>query len=221
MTAVRERVARAGLGPTRADVLAHLRRAHAPQPVAAVAAAVGLHPNTARFHLDALADQHLVVRGYEKRARPGRPKLLYSAEPEPVADARFQDVVAALVRHLDRLGGNSGDEAEAAGWFWGEELAAADPAAAPLDRVVATLGRLGYQPRVVGEPAEAVMLTPCPLLSLQIGAVEPGRLPSACRLHLGLMRGLLADDPDYAVGDLRPWATPTSCVVRLERRADG
>lgn len=217
MTVVGER-ARAGLGPTRAAVLDFLRQAGGPQPVTAVAAAVDLHPNTARFHLDALADQQLALREYEKRSRPGRPKLLYRAEPEPPG---VQDLAAVLVRHLDRLGKGADDQAEAAGRFWGEELAAETPDREPLERVVSTLDRLGYQPEVVGEPAGAIVLTPCPLEALAVDPVEPGRLPAVCRLHLGLIRGLLGDDPSRTVDDLQPWATPTTCLVRLGTRGDG
>ena len=217
MTVVGERT-RSGLGPTRAAVLDFLRQATTPQSVTAVAAAVALHPNTARFHLDALADQQLALRDYEKRSRPGRPKLLYSAEPEPPG---VQDLAGVLVRHLDRLGSGDDDQAEAAGRFWGEELAAAEPGREPLDRVVAALDRLGYQPSVPAEPADAIVLTPCPLASLVTEPPEPGRLPAVCRLHLGLIRGLLGDDPARTVDALEPWATPTTCLVRLGTRGDG
>jgi predicted ArsR family transcriptional regulator len=221
MTAVRDRVRRAGHGPSRADVLSHLREADRALPVTEIALAVGLHPNTARFHLDALVDQGLVVRDFEKRDRPGRPKLLYRAEPDPGSGATaLQDLAGALVRHLDRLGTGSDDQAEAAGRYWGEELAAAQPGRRPLDRVVSTLAELGYQPVLVGEPAELLSLTPCPLRSLPIGEAAPGELLSICRLHLGLIRGLLADDPDYTVGTLEPLVTPTSCVAHLVRRGD-
>jgi len=219
MTAVRDRVQRAGHGPSRADVLSHLREAAQALPVTEIALAVGLHPNTARFHLDALVDQGLVVREYERRDRPGRPRLLYLARASSEATA-LQDLAGALVRHLDRLGTGSDDQAEAAGRFWGEELAAAHPDQRPLDRVVSTLAELGYQPTLVGEPAERISLTPCPLQALPIGEVVPGQLPSICRLHLGLIRGLLTDDPDYTVGTLDPLVTPTSCVAHLVRRGD-
>lgn len=221
MTSARERVLRAGLGPTRAEVLAHLREADRPLPVAAVAAAAGLHPNTARFHLDALTDQHLVLRDYEKRDRPGRPKLLYRAAPEPPSEAKaLQDLAGALVRHLEQVGGGSDDQAEAAGRFWGEELAAADPVRAPLDRVVVTLTGLGYQPVLVGEPAETIVLTPCPLRAIGFEQPATDQLPTVCRLHLGLIRGLLGEDADYGVDELRPFATATTCTARLTRRAD-
>lgn len=220
MTAASERV-HSGLGPTRAAVLGYLRGAAEPQSVVAVATALGLHPNSARFHLDALTGQGLAALQHEKRTSPGRPRRLYTAEPEPPADPiGLPGLAAALVRHLDRLGDGSGDEAEAAGRFWGQELAAAEPDGPPLDRVVGTLGRLGYQPVVEREPAETIVLTPCPLAALQATPAD-GRIPAVCRLHLGLMRGLLADDPDLAVAGLEPWATPTSCVARLERRSDG
>ncbi len=221
MTAVREQV-RSGLGSTRAAVLAYLRHCGEPQSVTMVAQAMGLHPNTARFHLEALAEQNLVSCQLEKRSSPGRPKQLFSAEPEPPADPPgLTDLTAALVRHLDRLGADPDDQAEAAGRHWGEELAAAEPAGRPLERVIAVLGRLGYQPTLVGDPAREVLLTPCPLAVLQAGAAEPGRLPAVCRLHRGLVDGLLADDPDLTVGDLAPWATPTTCILRLAPRRDG
>ena len=55
------------LGPTRAEVLHHLRTRASAQGVEAVASAVGLHPSTTRFHLDALTEAGLVVREVENR----------------------------------------------------------------------------------------------------------------------------------------------------------
>ena len=216
MTAVPGRVRRNGLGPARADVLATLRAADRPQSVQVIADAVGLHPNTARFHLDALVAAGLSTREFEKRNRPGRPKLLYRIVPQPPSDADvLQNVAVALIRYLGRLGDGSGDQAEAAGLLWGQERAAANRMQAPLDRVMSTLDGLGYQPELVGDPADVIMLTPCPLRSL-LEDDGPG-LPSVCRLHLGLMRGLLEDDPLVSVETLEPLTTPTTCVARLLR----
>ena len=218
MTAVRERVRRTGLGPARADVLAALQAADLPQPVQAIADAVGLHPNTARFHLDALVEAGLSTREQEKRDRPGRPKLLYRVVPQPPTEAAaLQNVAVALIRHLGTLEGGSGEQAEAAGLLWGEQLAAQYPDQEPLQRVMTTLDGLGYRPELAGEAADVIVLTPCPLRSL-LGDDDPGKLPSVCRLHLGLMRGLLEDDPQLSVDELVPLATPTTCVARLRRQ---
>lgn len=214
MAAVRAR--HRGLGPARAEVLATLRNATRPQPVQAVADAVGLHPNTARFHLDALVAAGFSTREYEQRDRPGRPKLLYGAVPQPPSEAAvLQDVALALIHHLGQLEGGAGEQVEAAGRRWGEQLAATHRAQPSLDRVVSILDGLGYQPELVGDPAEVIVLTPCPLHSL-LEDDGPG-LPSVCRLHLGLMRGLLDDDPGLSVEALEPLTTPATCVARLLR----
>ncbi len=218
MTVVRERLKRSGLGPTRAEVLAELRSSGTELPVTTIAAAVGLHPNSARFHLDALVDQGLVHRADEQRDRPGRPKALYRAAPHQLSQAdALQGVARALVRHLGRLDDGRGDQAEAAGRMWGEELAAASSTVPPVERVMATLEALGYRPRA-GESDEMIVLTPCPLRSL-LDEAGDGGLPSICRLHLGLMRGLVSDDPDCVVSDLEALVTPDSCVARIQRRA--
>lgn len=216
MTVVRERMKRSGLGPTRAEVLGELRSSGTALPVTTIAAAVGLHPNSARFHLDALVDQGLVERADEQRDRPGRPKALYRAAPHQLSQAdALQGVARALVRYLGRLDGGRGEQAEAAGQLWGEELAAAAPTVPPLERVMSTLDALGYRPRP-GESDDVIVLTPCPLRSL-LDDAGPGGLPTICRLHLGLMRGLVSDDPEYVVDGLEALVTPDTCVARVRR----
>lgn len=212
MAETRDRARRSGLGPARAEVLRYLRAAARAESTAAIAEAVGMHPNTARFHLDALLKDGLVVREYEKRTERGRPRTLFSAEPaepEPSA-AAYQGLAGALLRHLGSISGDSEDEAEAVGFAWGGELARDQAAKPGLDRVVGVLADLGYRPSVVGEPAKAISVVPCPFRDL---LAEGGN--AICRLHLGLMRGLVADDGGLQITDLVPLATPTSCLAHL------
>ncbi len=217
MTVTRERVRRSGLGPTRAEVLAELRSAGIALTVTDMAEAVELHPNSARFHLDALVDQGLAQREDEQRDRPGRPRVLYRATPHQLSETEsLQSVARVLIRHLGRIEGGSGEQAEAAGRMWGEELAAATPEVPPLQRVISTLDSLGYEPRPEQDD-EVIVLTPCPLRAL-LDEAGSGGLPSVCRLHLGLMRGLVADDPGYTVTDLEALVTPDTCIARLQRR---
>ena len=67
------------LGRSRADVLDMLRAADGPLGVREVAQRMGLHPNTARFHLEALTEAGLAVRETEDRETPGRPRIGYRA----------------------------------------------------------------------------------------------------------------------------------------------
>ena len=55
---------------------------HAEGPLDAVEAGrrVGLHRNTARVHLDQLAEVGLVERQAEHRSTPGRPRVLYATQ---------------------------------------------------------------------------------------------------------------------------------------------
>ncbi len=116
-----------GFGPSRAEVLEHLRSTGAAEPVAAIAAAVGLHENTTRFHLDALIEAGLVHREAESRQRPGRPRVLYRADPPP-SQTHYQDLAAAMVRHFAGPMEDRGSRAEEAGVAWGAELLAELPA---------------------------------------------------------------------------------------------
>jgi predicted ArsR family transcriptional regulator len=217
MTATRERVRRSGLGPTRREVLAELRSAGVALPVSAIATAIELRPNSVRFHLDALVERGLAIREDEPRDRPGRPRALYRAAPHRLSEAEaLQGVARALVRHLGRLEGGSGEQAEAAGRMWGEELAAVAPGTPAIERVKSTLDALGYEP-TQGESDEVIVLAPCPLRGL-LEEAGPGGLPTVCRLHLGLMRGLVADDPSYTVTGLEPLVTPDTCIARIQHQ---
>src|SRR5215469_16446682 len=65
------------LGESRARVLDLLRAVDRPLGVQEIAEQAGLHPNTARFHLDALVDAGLVTREPQSRESPGRPSMVY------------------------------------------------------------------------------------------------------------------------------------------------
>ena len=87
------------LGPRRAQVLEHLQRLTAAAPLDAIAEAVGIHQNTARFHLDALTAAGLVERHIEHREVPGRPKVLFRAA-RISREASFEDLAHVMVRNF-------------------------------------------------------------------------------------------------------------------------
>lgn len=205
-----------GLGPTRAEVLEHLRARGVPEPVSVIARAVGLHENTTRFHLDALTRAGLVHRQAENRRVPGRPRVLYRADPSPVRN-HYQELAGALVRHYAGPMADRGRLAEEAGRAWGAELRQELPAQpdAPLPRLVDCLARLGYQPKFFSGPPPSIDLRPCPYLD--VAGTDP---ETVCRLHLGLLRGLVDETDPWLVAGLEPWVTPTRCVVHLAPRGE-
>jgi predicted ArsR family transcriptional regulator len=74
------------LGRSRADVLDMLRAADNPLGVRDVAQQTGLHPNTARFHLEALVEAGLAERETEDRETPGSVTGRLSAVPPAEGD---------------------------------------------------------------------------------------------------------------------------------------
>lgn len=98
---------------SRVAVLETLRRAGRPMAIPEIAAEVGLHPNTVRSHLALLTEHGYVTGGPEERARPGRPRLLYTAATRPGGGDRsgYRLLAEALISYL---GGHEDDRAGAA-----------------------------------------------------------------------------------------------------------
>lgn len=202
------------LGPTRAEVLHHLRSAGAPLPVAEIAAGVGLHSNTTRFHLDALTASGLVTRTVEQRDQPGRPKVLYASSSGHTVD-HYQDLAAFLVRHFAGDLPDRADRARAAGQAWGDQLRREhDPGGteAPVERLVRVMADLGYEPGYLEFPSPTVVVRPCPFLALVGDDAE-----TICQLHLGLACGLVGPDSGWEVAGIAPFATASTCLIHLAR----
>lgn len=206
------------LGPTRAEVLQHLRGTAESLPVNDVAAAIGLHANTTRFHLDALAAGGLVLRTVEHTGQPGRPKVLYSAA-HPHHGSYHQDLAQVMVHHFASSLEDQSDRAEEAGRAWGNQLRGdferADPGQDPLERLVDAMSDLGYAPQLGPEPEPVVTLTPCPY-----GQLASAHPEVVCQLHLGLVRGLLGPNQPLTAVSIKPWATPSTCLLHLARVND-
>ena len=111
------------LGRSRADVLDLLRAADGPLGVREVAQRTGLHPNTARFHLEALVEAGLAARETENRETPGRPRIDYRAVADRPAGQRRYRLLAEMLTSL--IAGTMpapGRAAEEAGREWGAFL---------------------------------------------------------------------------------------------------
>src|SRR5665811_1293070 len=207
------------LGPTRAEVLEHVQGIATAAPLDAIAGAVGIHKNTARFHLDALTAAGLVERQIEHREVSGRPKVLFRAA-RISSDASYENLAQVMVRHFAGGLKDRSERALDAGVAWGEqvraELVESDPTKEPLDRLVDGMARLGYQPQLVNDPEPVLNLRPCPYASIASDDPEV-----VCQLHLGLMRGILGPGQPWEVVSVEPWAGPTTCRVTLLQQARG
>ena len=205
-----------------AEVLAILRAAEHPMSTAEVSQACGLHVNTARLHLDGLAEEGLAERVTEAREVPGRPRVLYS--PRAVAGGpRSYRLLAEMLAGLVASWKDAEPAALEVGRAWGRHLVERSVPSQRVDAAEATarMGRLldgmGFRPelRPDAEGTE-VRLHHCPFRE-----VAEGHTDVVCSIHLGVMQGALTEQRvPLEVTGLQPFVTPSLCVAHLrEERA--
>jgi predicted ArsR family transcriptional regulator len=149
----------ARLGGSRARVLDLLRAARGPLGVREIASQAGLHPNTARFHLDALVHSGLVSRERQQRESLGRPSMAYAATGKygPAGDRRYRLLAEMLSSMIAEVLPQPGEAAAEAGREWGRYLAGQLPpyerldAAAAIERLAAILENIGFAPELTAE----------------------------------------------------------------------
>lgn len=213
---------RPGLGPSRARVLALLRDAARPLTAQEVGDRLGMHPNSVRFHLDALAASGPVVRDRQPRSTPGRPSVTYAATSEASRGQRrrFPLLARLLADSLHEELADPEAASERAGRRWARDLPLPGPSdralteAETLEVLTASLDEVGFESRAVDDDAGLrIEVTHCPFLE-----VAADHEPVVCGLHLGLMRGVLEQvDASIEVQALEPLVRPDLCLARLSR----
>ncbi|MPZ84713.1 MAG: helix-turn-helix domain-containing protein [Actinophytocola sp.] len=208
------------LGDSRRRVLEILHATDGPLGVQEIADRMSLHANTARFHLDGLVDAGLAQRAVEERGQPGRPRMVYRAEPADVPPGRrsyrlLTEMLTTLV--VDVLP-QPEQAAVRAGEAWGHYLA---DRPAPLQKVDAddgirrlstVLADAGFAPgAVLDADAPVIPLHHCPFREIAEQHSEV-----VCSLHLGLMRGVLAEvRAPITATRLDPFVEPSLCLAHL------
>ncbi len=202
---------------SRVSIIGIIRASGGGMTIAEVGERTGLHPSTARAHLDRLVDTGLLVKARASGGQPGRPAWRYRIAENPAAPAPapYRALAAALLDHLSRrTGGDARAEAIRAGQDWGRHLAAAAPPGEdPIDTLLGVLRGLGFSPRLrhTGDGRTEIHLYTCPFLELV------NRNPDAiCNLHVGVVRGALEHAGTPPAGAVvEPFGAPDACVVRL------
>jgi len=207
--------------PSRVRILEALQVAEAPLDARELGTRVGLHLNTVRSHLRVLREAGLVSPRPEERTRPGRPRVLYEAAAEPFDDralASHRLLAQVLASHLAGSERNPRARAEEAGRAWGAHLVRKPPPFTSIskeetiDEVVRLHEQFGFRPELRrAKGGQELVLKRCPFQELATTYQSV-----ICPVHLGLMRGTLAELGTGVEADwLEPFAEPGACVGHL------
>jgi predicted ArsR family transcriptional regulator len=208
------------LGQSRARVLDLLRATGSPLGVQEVADRTGLHPNTARFHLDGLVEAGLANREPQPRATPGRPSMAYRAtdDGDPAGARRYRLLAEMLTSLVTGMMPDPRQAAVEAGREWGGYLTEQPPpyqrpsVEEAVERLTRIMERLGFAPQAEANGKRYRLgLRHCPFRE-----VAQQHQDVVCALHLGLMQGALAQMRAPVTADrLQPFAEPNLCVAYL------
>ncbi|MCL2424545.1 MAG: hypothetical protein FWD11_11755, partial [Micrococcales bacterium] len=169
-----------------------------PLSVADVAEQVGVHVNTARFHLESLVYASLASREIESRPGPGRPRVVYTCAPpdvrsdQPGGFAQLAQILACAVADANP---DAGRWLYGVGQDWGRFLTTKAPPFTTVDETAVASGlltmldELGFAPELDRtKDSRHLWLHRCPFVS--ITQRHPG-VP--CQLHAGLVNGALEE----------------------------
>jgi predicted ArsR family transcriptional regulator len=207
--------------PSRVHILKVVQGAEAPLDARELGTRVGLHVNTVRSHLRVLAEAGLVSARREARTRPGRPRVLYEATAEPLdapAPVSYRLLAQILASSLAGSEHDPSARAEEAGRAWGAHLVDRPPPFTSIskkktiDQVVRLHEEHGFSPELRRAPSgQEIVLKRCPFH--EAATTYPTVI---CSLHLGLVRGALAELGTGVEADwLKPFAEPGACVAHI------
>jgi predicted ArsR family transcriptional regulator len=170
-----------------------------------LAARLGLHPNTVRWHLGALTDAGLVFSAPEPRRQRGRPSVVHRLTADGAARDRDEyRLLATMLTAAIASDANAEALAYDTGVRWGQHLEASEPGASVAD----LLDREGF---AASEHDGRIEMRRCPFYALAEESPEV-----ICTLHHGLIDGALAaGSRGLTVDHLDPLVEPNLCVAHL------
>jgi predicted ArsR family transcriptional regulator len=165
----------------RQAILAALRAAPGGLDTLTLAGEVQLHPNTVRWHLDALTASGQVTSEPSREGARGRPRLVHRATYEEGGARDDYLVLAELLAAALQDTPAGLERAYATGADFGRRLRRAAPTSAPEE----LLDHQGFAAR---RRASTIEMRRCPFLELAERSPE-----TVCTLHRGMIDGALVE----------------------------
>src|SRR4051795_8188487 len=196
--------------PVRARLVRRLA-INGPATLKELAGSAGVHPNTARTHLNALEAEGFVERATQPGGAPGRPRTVFSLREDWTV---LDDGFLAMAELLGAALGATKPDARALrrlGARWGRNAVAGTPAGDAQRELTRILCRLGFDAHIEGEQL-ILSGCPCPLIS-------PERPALVCKLIDAVVDGVLAGSGSglHAVRHKHdPAARTCSALLQLE-----
>jgi len=205
------------------QVLQLLRQTATPMSITEIAQRLGIHVNTARFHLATLAERAQVERVVAPAGQPGRPPQLFRAVRgmDPQGPRRYELLAEVFAAGIAAQPEPSHRAVET-GRLWGRGRAAASVAArgaaestepeGSVEQLTAMLDELGFAPERNADGKDAsIGLRHCPFLELAVDHADV-----VCPIHLGLMQGAMqAWRSPLTVDRLEAFVEPGLCLAHL------
>jgi len=194
--------------------------AQSPVTIAHIADRLDIHPNTVRFHLDALVADGQVERVLGSPTGPGRPAQMFrTRQGMPPNGPRNYRLLAEIGVSTIAAEPDPGAKAVQTGQAWGGFLIERPAPGVTLTedeavhRLLNLLTDIGFAPEQQSSVSGSeIGLRNCPFLEL----VETQPRQIICRLHLGLMQGAMAAlNARTTVDQLEPFAEPGLCLAHL------
>jgi predicted ArsR family transcriptional regulator len=203
-TSTLQEQARALGDPTRHAIYRHIARAGRPVGVAELNERFPFNHNAIRQHLAKLLAAGLVLESKAQGSGPGRPRLVYEANP--AVDARWgptgpYERLSRLLVEVIR----TGLDAVEVGRRAADRFRVPTPSGDVVADIGAAMTRQGFEPEVrQARDGAEIVLHHCPF-----AAVALADRHTVCALHLGIAQGLTDDT-----------ASVTELVAHDPRRAD-
>jgi predicted ArsR family transcriptional regulator len=199
---------------TRARLEAALRAAPEGLDAEELAERLGVHANTVRWHMGALARADAVSSTPRPHVGRGRPRIVYQATGDPEGTRDEYRLLAAVLSATLAAQTDGAAACEAAGREWGRYLVPRRlPLARPSDAeacatVTELLAEQGFRPVVADG---AVRMRRCPFHEL-----AESRPQVVCAVHRGLIDGALDEiGSGLRVSKLDVFVDPALCIARL------